>query len=362
MTLLDKNKVSDASQTNAECVLVLGNHPSHAGIGDIVYTVYAHFARHFRVRAQEALAPDAFNIIIDEFTNPHYVEYLRETKRRHPRTKYAVVATEFYTPLPAAILGIQGTFNFFGGRSDWLALGGQVLHQLRLAQKPHSYMHRRFLGFLEAMEVADIILSVHPEILASLELLYQRAKQMRCPAANLYPTIDLDSRDRMHRLRTLPFGFALTGSLTAYRARAGARLRQAFTMAGYNAAVYREIPFSPAEKLSLKTYPTEVPEYLFNFNPPQQARWAFSSPMRMLRAALLGQIPVVTKVFGDHEIESIALLWEPSVENAQHFWCDGTIGRETLIERFADSVADYNRVAEEKNKALTKACVAAGIG
>ena len=361
ITLLDKNKLTDAPQKNAECVIVLGNHPSHAGIGDIAYTVYAHFARHFRVRAQEALAPGAFNIIIDEFTNPQYVEYLRETKRRDPRTKYGVIATEFYTPLPAAVFGIEGTFNFFGGRTDWVSLGGQVMRQLKLAQKPHSYMHRRFLGFLEAIEVADIILSVHPEILASLELLYQRPNQMRCPAANLYPTIDLESRDRMHRLRTLPFGFALTGSLTTYRARAGARLRQAFTMAGYNAAVYREIPFSPAEKLSLTTYPTETPEYLFNFNPPQQAKWAFSSPMRLLRAALLGQMPVVTKVFGDHEIERIALLWEPSVDSAQRFWCDGTIGRDTLIERFVGSVADYNRIAEERNKPLTKACVEAGI-
>ena len=361
MTLLDKNKMTDLPQKSAECVIVLGNHPSHAGIGDIAYTVSSHFSRHFRVHAQEALAPDTFNVIIDEFTNPQFVEYLRETKRRYPRTKYAVVATEFYTPLPAAVFGIEGTFNFFGGRADWVSLGGQIVHQLKLAQKPHSYMHRRFLGFLDAIEVADIILSVHPKILASLKLLSQRPNRMRCPTANLYPTIDLESRDRLQRLRTLPFGFALTGSLTSYRARAGARLRQAFTIAGYNAAVYKEIPFAPAEKLALKAYPTETPEYLFNFNPPQQPRWAFSSPMRLLRAALLGQIPVVTKMFGDHEIERIALLWEPSVESAQRFWCDGTLGRETLIDRFVESVADYNRAAEEKNKALTTACIEAGL-
>lgn len=354
--------MTDPREQNIECVIVLGNHPSHAGIGDIAYTVYAHFARQFRVRAQDALAPSAFNIIIDEFTNPQFIEYLKETKKRYPRTKYGLVATEFYTPLRVGVFGIEGTFNFFGSRADWVSLGGQVVHQLKLAQKPHSYMHRRFLGFVEAIQAADIILSVHPGILASLQLLSQRPNKMRCPVANLYPTIDPESHNRMQRLRTLPFGFALTGSLTPYRARAGARLRHAFTTAGYNAAVYKEIPFSPVEKLSLENYPTETPEYLFNFNPPQQARWGFSSPMRLLRAALLGQIPVVTRMFGDHELERIALLWEPSVETAQRFWCDATLGRETLIERFMGSLADYNRVAEEKNKVVTKACIEAGVG
>jgi hypothetical protein len=348
-------------QKSAECVIVLGNHLSHVGIGDVAYTVYAHFARQFRVRVQESLAPGAFNIIIDEFTNPQFVEYLKETKKRHPATKYAVVATEFYTPLPIPVFGIEGTFNFFGARADWVSLGGQVMRQLKLTENPHSYMHRRFLGFLAAIEVADVILSVHPEILASLELLAQRTQKLPCPAANLYPTIDLESRDRMQRLRTLPFGFALTGTVTNYRAATAARLRQAFAIAGYNAAVYKEIPFGPAPKLSLESYPTETPEYLFNLNPPQQARWGFSSPMRLLRAALLGQIPVVTKMFGDHDIERIALLWEPSRDIAQRFWCDATLGRETLVERFVESVTDYNRIADEKNKALTTACIEAGI-
>jgi hypothetical protein len=344
-----------------ECVIVLGNHASHAGIGDVAYSVYAHFSRHFRVRAQEAVAPGAFNIIIDEFTNPQFVEYLKETKRTHPGTKYAIVATEFYTPFRLALFGIEGTFNFFGSSTDWRSLGGLLAGQLSLGQRPRSYMHRRFLGFRAAIETADIVLSVHPEILTSLELLSQGPQKMRCPAANLYPTIDLEIRDRMQRLRTLPFGFALTGSLTAYRTETAARLRRAFTTAGYNAAVYKEIPFGPVEKLSLEAYPTETPEQLFNFNPPQQARWGFSSPMRLLRAALLGQIPVVTKMFGDHDIERIALLWEPTVEVAQRFWCDATLGRETLVERFVESVAAYNRAAEEKNKTLTKACIEAGV-
>lgn len=353
--------MTERHQQGAECVIVLGNHLSHVGIGDIVYTVYAHFAHHFRVRAQEAIAPGAFNVIVDEFTNPQFIEYLKETKKRHPATKYAIVATEFYTPLRIPILGFEGTFNFFGARADWVALGGHFVQRLKLTQSPHSYMHRRFLGFLAALEVADIILSVHPEILASLELLSQRVRRLPCPAANIYPTVDLESRDRMQHLRTLPFGFALTGTVTNYRAETAALLRQVFALAGYNAAVYKEIPFGPAEKLSLEAYPTETPEYLFNFNPPQQAKWGFSSPMRLLRAALLGQIPVVTKRFDDHAIERIALLWEPTIEVAQRFWCDATLGRETLVERFVASVADYNRVADEANRTLTAACIGAGI-
>jgi hypothetical protein len=347
----DKNKTT-------ECVIVLGNHLSYAGVGDIVYTVYAHFSRQFPVRVQEALSPGAFNIIIDEFTNPNFVEYLKEVKVRYPETRYAIVATEFYTPFIFPVFGITGTFNFFGSRADWRALGRNIIGQV--ARNYRSYMHRRFLGFLEATQVTDLIISVHPKILTSLERL-SRQQPKPVPAANIYPTIDLEIGNQLESLATLPFGFALTGSVTKYRARTAARLRRAFTKAGCHAAVYKEIPFGPPAKISLEEYPKETAEHIFNFNPPQQAQWAFSSPMRLLRAALLGQIPVVTKIFGDHEIERIALLWKPTLDCAWRFWCDATLGRETLVEQFRSAVEEYNRIAEEKNRAVTEACLKAGI-
>jgi hypothetical protein len=348
--------------TAGECVIVLGNHISHAGIGDIAYTIYDHFSRSFRVRTAEAISPGKINILIDEFTNPDFVEYLTKTKGKHPDTRYVIVATEFYTPFHVPVLGVEGTFNFFGSRSDWRSLGGTILRQWGLASGVPGYMHRRYLGFVHALEIADVILSVHPQIASGLQQLASDLNRPLAPCATVYPHVDLQTADRLYRLRALPFGFAMTGSMTDYRAKISAELRLAFAEAGYAGPVYKDVPFVPAAKLSLDSYPNDEPEYLFNFNPPQQRKWPFSSPMRILRAALLGQMPVITKKFGDHEIEEIAILWDGSIETARRLWCEGTIGRETLIETFIGAIEAYNEVATARNKAVTQNCLKAGIG
>ncbi len=77
--------------------------------------------------------------------------------------------------------------------------------------------------------------------------------------------------------------------------------------------------------------------------------------MRILRAVLYGQIPVVTRRFGDHEIESIAKVWDPEAKDVTEFrelWLKATLGRGSLINDHSAAVAEYNRIAEQKNAAV----------
>jgi hypothetical protein len=83
--------------------------------------------------------------------------------------------------------------------------------------------------------------------------------------------------------------------------------------------------------------------------------------MRILRAALLGQIPLVTKKFGDHEIETIAMPWKNKTAVAQRLWREGTLGRVILIERFVAAVERFNETARRKNLRVTEICLKAGI-
>src|SRR5262249_40539376 len=102
-------------------------------------------------------------------------------------------------------------------------------------------------------------------------------------------------------------------------------------------------------------YDSETDErYLFNINPPQQPRWAFSSPMRIARAALLGQIPVVTKKLADHDIEDIALLWDGRRDSAFKIM-SYRMDRKPLLQTYIQSVRTYNGKAKEKNQQLLEA-------
>lgn len=345
---------------NRDCVIVLGNHYSHTGIGEHAYTLCDYFSGSHRVSVSEAIAPGKLNVLIDEFANPVFVEHMTKIKRAHPGTQYVIVATEFYTPLPLGILGISGTFNFFGAGADWEALSRTACYRLKLARLP-SYMHRRYLGFVAALDIADVILVLHPGIADSIKRLARAAGQSLVPVVPLYPIIDMTKAHRLERLHTLPFGITMTGSLTPYRADVARRLVRTFTKAGYHAPVYKHLPFGPTMPFAIDTYPVEDPGFLFNLNPPKTRWWRFSSSMRILRAALLGQIPLVSKKFGDHEIETIAVPWENKTVAAQRLWSEGTLGRTLLIERFVADVERYNATARRKNLHVAETFRKAGI-
>ncbi|MGA8652916.1 MAG: hypothetical protein WB677_20290, partial [Xanthobacteraceae bacterium] len=94
--------------------LVWANHEYTHGIGEIVFTVDASMSGHCALKPTANVRPGAVNIIIDEFSNPYFVDRLAQIKKESPRTKYVFVATEFVTPISLFGRELERTFNFFG--------------------------------------------------------------------------------------------------------------------------------------------------------------------------------------------------------------------------------------------------------
>ena len=350
---------------NEDVYLVWGNHASTVGIGEIVFTVAASLPDRFVLKPSRAIRPGKLNIIIDEFSNPYFVEQLAEVKKSDPATRYVVVATEFITPV--SVLGIEftRTFNFFWAARDLRNLARNWLHG---PNRLPSYMHRRYLGFMKALPLFDLLVYVHPSIGSGLADVARKYPNLKSPPVVIYPELPIPLVEPDDRL-----GFDVTGTITRYRMKILHRLGMQFARAGWSQPAWRHVSFSATKPIELTDSTidyhydrkdkrvdvrADVKEnekpFLFNINPPQQTGWPFSSPMRILRAAMLGQIPVVTKKFGDHEIEDIAWQWDGRLDTALkviHLAMD----REQLVDRYMQSVQRYNAVAREKNRPFVEA-------
>ena len=77
--------------------------------------------------------------------------------------------------------------------------------------------------------------------------------------------------------------------------------------------------------------------------------------MRILRAVLLGQIPVVTKKFHDHILENVATLWDGKVETAVELGTRQFIDRRLWLTDYMHSLEVYDRQAREANEPFVKA-------
>jgi hypothetical protein len=163
-------------------------------------------------------------------------------------------------------------------------------------------------------------------------------------------------------------GFTLTGTHTLYRRRIVRDLIRKFARIGWLAPIYKHLPFERAAVASigddaiasdsepdLAEYHANFPELLFNINPPQSAKWPYSSPMRILRAVLLGQIPVITKKFHDHPLEDVAMEWDGKVETAVDLGARQFLDRRLWLTDYMRSIEAYDRLARATNKPFVSA-------
>jgi hypothetical protein len=337
-----------------EAYLLWGNHGSTVGIGEIAFTVVSSLSERYSVRPTKTIRPGKLNIIIDEFSNPHFVTHFLKTKIEEPTTKYVIVATEFITPISIFGAEIGRTFNFFWAEDDWRRLLRDGL--LRGKNTLPSYMHQRYMGFMSAIPACDVLVFVHPTIGNELRDATKAFPNLVSPPSVIYPEFFMPLAALEPQLNSRPIGFNLTGTLTRYRKRTMNRLVKTFHRTGWKYPIWKHSGFDDSKPIEFTNqsirfnYENGGDEgYLFNINPPQQFAWPFSSPMRILRAALLGQIPVVTKKFKDHAIEDISLLWDNRTDTAlkvQFYAMD----RRQLLAQYLKSIEQYNLLARDKNQ------------
>jgi hypothetical protein len=351
----ERIKVNEGGDSRPICYLVVGNHHSHDGIYEIALTLHDVLAPRYRLVISLGVVPGEINLVIDEFGSPRFPEYLAEVRRDHPGTKYVVVATEFVTPVKVFGFELFKTFNFLGWRESRRAVADILISKVR-GWRFAPYMHRRFLGFRAVLGHVDAIVSVTPSVDEAMRSLL--ARHASTPTAVIYPIVDLDGMGQRAKLRTSQFGVVMTGTATPYRAGAFDALSKAFQdLHWWN--ICHSIGYSgqgPTFELLSRDgaffYPLPEMSHLFNFNPPQNASWQWSSVMRLYRATVLGQIPLVNRKFGDHEIEELAELWDGRKSTATRLLAEGTIGRSQLLERYFAAVERYNGIAHRKNTAF----------
>jgi hypothetical protein len=331
--------------------LFIGNHNTTQGIGDIIFTLYSALTPRLVLRPTKVIKRDSVNIIIDEFSNPLFVDDLKAIKTSNPKTKYIFVATEFVTSVKSLGYIIAKTFNFFGTSNDWIDFGKNRLFPL-IGALP-TYTHRRFIGFTRSLELADIIVALHPRITKDLLAMTKEGLALAAAPMTIYPIIGLTSLQKRRWLE-LEFGFTSTGTPTNFRARMARELIRRFYELGYDRKLFEHQGFKQTLEVVFARgvikfgYEADV-RFIYNLNSPQTAKWPYSSPMRIARAAMLGQIPVLTKRFGDHEIEKIALLWDGKTETAAEMWRLASRGRDVLISRYKKSLQAYNELANQNN-------------
>lgn len=339
--------------------IVVGNHRSVSGIQEIVNTISGVLSKEFPIELSSELKNDRINIVIDEFSLWSDQIALQRTKELHPNTKLVLVATEFITPVSLFGVELTKTFNFFGRPREWEALLVDVTRPL--VGKLPSYMRQRFMGFVRALNYLDLIVVVHRGIIPELKKLTDRCPNLIRPPLLVLPEIGELTVQQENRLRTLPIGFTMTGTQTGYRQRVTNKLINAFRRVGWTSPIYKHVPFEspPATISSLLNaqahYNNLHPDYLFSLNPPQSARWSYSSPMRILRAIYLGQIPVVTKKFDDHPLEQVALLWDGSQENSLEVAAFTIRDRDGWLAEYKRSIVEYDRVAQQANRQFVEA-------
>ena len=354
--------------------IAVGNHRSLVGINEIIYTLYSCFSESLSVTLTRSLKPDCINVLIDEFASSADIIAIEKTKELYPNTKIVIVATEFVTPV--SLLGVEllKTFNFFGNLRDWYVLLGGTVRTLVGGMPP--YMGMRYHGFVRMLKYCDLLAVVHPAILPLVsQMVGELAPHLPSPLM-VYPRISSLSTLQQNRFADLPVGFTMTGTQTRYRREILRKLTKAFKRFGWYAAVYKNVPFEvPTTTISSANdkkarassefsdfpgylraqYNLASPEYLFNFNPPQTADWPYSSPMRILRAIMLGQIAVVSKKFHDHLIEDLAMLWDGKSETAVQLGTWQLRDRQLWLTDYLRSIEAYDRKAREANKPLVSA-------
>lgn len=338
--------------------IAYGNHATSLGIREIVHSLLSSLKSDFSIELTRELKSNCVNILIDEFSHPFDVAAIKKTKELYPKTRIVIAATEFVTPIKVFGVEIAKTFDFFENPAFWMLFSRNPTPILKQA----IYLRRRYLGFVGALKYCDLLAAVHPHILPSVsELLDQFEIGLPAPVS-FYPQIGSLSAKQLERLWNLPVGFTMSGTPTPYRNRITASLIRNFKRVGWTTPIYKYLPFEPANDTVFSTdtgylaeYRGNSPDYLFNINPPQSANWPYSSPMRILRAILLGQIPVITKRFYDHPLEDVAMLWDGKKETAFELATRQIFDRQPWLTDYIRSIEAYDQQTREANKPFVSA-------
>jgi hypothetical protein len=395
--------------------LYIANHGKRDGVEDYLAILGDIIARRgHELVVAEHLDPDHVNIVIDEFTNFICNDEIATFRRQYPHAKLIFVLTEF---IESRLL--VRSFNFFGGlleaapvaamnvylrlrRKDflppsfnaWLIAAAYspllvvyyLLHclknwrsgkhlgiQARLYRR--AYMLMRYLGLEKMIGCADAVVLSHAMIEPGLRKLSPAVPVL----GTVFPELDFGTIKN-----TLFSGKRLyietTGSVTPYRQKYIDKINSDLVVLGMKNMFYlcRAISFGgpviePApsgmvarqnETLSAQSWARTERRVLrgaYSLHPPQSRRWKYSSPTRIFRALRFDHnMPVLTKLFGQHPIEHLCLVFSGRETLAQMYRYYKN--PEALFAHLEPRLDEYMHIAIEANDAVVASMVGMARG
>lgn len=339
--------------------LYIGNHGKRDGIEDFIEIISNVLSRrgHIVMVSQE-LSVELPNIIIDEFTNIISNRKIAALKNNYPNARLIYVLTEFIEKK----YGLT-SFNLFEGlgkvsvltliniyiklrRSDFpsptlydfilaffhlpfyiaffaIYLVKKFVYRKKCAPLSYVlhqpiYLLMRFLGMSSMLKYADLILFAHQDIERNVAKISDVLGQY---AGVVYPEVDI-LKVKQSLFVNKALKLEVTGSVTPYRKKWIKKVNHTIMSLGihHQIGMCQGYSFSNTKKSAVRA--------AFSLHPPQTKRWKYSSPTRLFRAfAQEGNIPILTRYFGQHPIEDVCMIFQ---------------GEQTLLEMY-DFYQDKNK-------------------
>jgi len=389
--------------------LYIANHGKRDGIEDFMAILSdAVQRRGHEVVVTDNLDEKNINIVIDEFTNAIINMEIADFKTRYPDARLILVLTEF---IERRLL--VRSFNFFGGLTeaaiiaalnpylrtwrkdflppslkDWLIASlyapmGLVYYlnhlrknlrrktRMELRRRIHSlaYMQMRYLGLEKMIAYFDGLILAHDMIANGLAGLNKNIPII----GTVYPEIDTEGIER-NLFKDKQLVIEITGSVTSYRYRFIRRIDSMIKLLGLRHSFHycHAIGFGSVKKTQKKrnadtphlpkhwkhaSINTPKQRGAYSLHPPQTRKWKYASPTRIYRALQYDHnMPVLTKVFGQHPIEKLCLEFKgaESLLDMYRYYKSP----QKLLEHLEPLMTEYMETAKSANDAIVAAMVA----
>ena len=350
--------------------IVLGNHISRWGIEDILDVLQSSLGDSLKMTQSPFLAPGMKNLVVEDFSNPRFTNYLVESE-----SKLILLLTEF----PITILG-KIYLNRFGFKASKIFLLIDAILSpfystiFRVSTgRVRSFAHTRnywrarekSLRYVLSKGIVECLITLHPEI---TKRIHDSIQPNFVKTFTLYPVIR--SRNILKaKAPNAEIVFATFGSANRYRQReirrANEYLPQGIQRLNEELAneimadiVNKRVKTIPAGKileLSKVGFSNAEPEstkFIIDFYFRNSAKWKYLSPIRIARS-INRERPVlyIGNKLEDHPINELVLQISSYNQLLPRL---GKIEEELAFhEKKIDS---YNNFASSENAKFIEAC------
>jgi len=321
--------------------LYTGNHSKTVGIEDFISILKDIFYNNgTSLIVTDKLKDEGVYLIIDEFINYSINKKIRKFKK-NTNSKFIFVLTEFvekktlfetfnyysgidryfYTPFIDIYLRLmRDDFGKVGARSIFSAsisivpaviilIGKYIFYSIKQRRlngfiseergymQYFIYLHMRYLGLSEMIDVASSVICPHQGIVSKMKS--SRAFKQQSNYFVFYPVFPKVDFSHFF-IGSKILGIKVTGSITKYRKKCVRKVNTLLLKYGLlNMEITKTVSFDDNEHYN--SY--------FSYHPVQIKGWPYSSPTRIYRAITIDNtIPLIDTVHNDHIIEKLCFL------------------------------------------------------